>query len=117
MLMRVWAEASCPSFNSTSAIRASYAAPMFTSYRLIPRWLIRRMESSMSGWTPLGIVTPITRSTPSASTQRPATTELSLPPEMPMTALHPGPFSSNQSRIHWTHASLVFFTSNISLFL
>ena len=89
---------------------------MFTSYRLIPRWLMRRIESSMSGWTPFGMVTPITRSTPRASTQRPATTELSLPPEMPMTALHPGPFSSNQSRIHWTHASLTFFASNIFYF-
>ena len=53
---------------------------------------IRRMLSCMSGCTPFGMVTPITRSRPRASTHSPATTELSFPPDMPMTALHPFPF-------------------------
>ena len=63
----------------------------------------------------LGISTPITRSRPSASAQRAATTELSLPPEMPTTALQPGPFSRKNRRIHSTQASFTFTASNIPL--
>ena len=40
----------------------------------------------MSGWTPSGMRTPTTFSRPYASTHSAAITELSLPPEMPMTS-------------------------------
>ena len=42
---------------------------------------------------------------------------LSLPPEMPITALQPLPFSSNHSRIHSITPSVTFFTSNINIYL
>ena len=66
----------------------------------------------MSNCSPLGISTPTTRSLPSASAHSAATTELSLPPEMPSTALQPLPFSSNQFRIHSTICSLTLLALN-----
>ena len=50
----------------------------------------------------------MTLSFPRASVQSAATTELSLPPEIATTALHPGPFCSNQLRIHATSSSFTF---------
>ena len=58
---------------------------------------------SMSSCIPSGIRTPMTFSLPSASTQRAAVTELSFPPEIPMTALQPSPLFLKKSRIHKTH--------------
>ena len=43
----------------------------------------------MSGWTPSGMRTPTTFSRPYASTHSAAITELSLPPEIPTTAVLP----------------------------
>ena len=35
-----------------------------------------------------------------------------MPPEMPTTALQPGPFCSNQSLVHFTRSSVTFCTLN-----
>ena len=40
-------------------------------------------------------------------------TELSFPPEIPTTALHPFPFLSKKSLIHNTHLSFTFTASNM----
>ena len=60
---------------------------------------------------------PMTRSTPRASTQSAAVTLLSLPPEIPITALQPLPFTSNQSRIHWTTWSFTCFALKVYMLL
>ena len=73
----------------------------------MPRWLTSFKEQSMSGCSPLGISTPITLSLPKASTQRAAVTELSLPPEIPTTALQSGPYYSKNFFIHSTHSFLI----------
>ena len=101
--------------SDTAASIALKVSPMLTQQWRMPRCLMSFMLSSMSGCTLLGMVTPITRSLPKASAHKAATTLLSLPPEMPMTALQPGPFASNQSLIHWTTWSFTFFALNVGM--
>ena len=93
----------------------SYASFIFTTIPSMPRCSTSLCETSISNCSPLGIITPRTLSLPRASTHSAATTELSLPPERPMTALQPWPFSSNQSLIHLTISFFDFSALNISI--
>ena len=77
----------------TAAISLLYAPLMLIVTLGIPSALTTWMESLMSAWMPFGIITPKTLSLPSASTHKAATMVLSLPPDIPITALHSGPFS------------------------
>lgn len=68
-------------------------------------------SSVMSTCSPFGISTPKTLSLPRASTHRAATTLESFPPEIPTTALHPLPFCSKNSLIHFTISSFTAFAN------